>query len=73
MAKSIKSLQTVNGKIVRHEGSVYRFYACTLGRKTLVTAESIFGPNKGAMIHLDREKNSLASTLRNMACNGLVS
>lgn len=65
----------MNNKIVRTESNVYRLTAATLaGRPLPISAECVFGPEKGQVIfNLNKSRSHRASLIRVSIKNGLVS
>jgi hypothetical protein len=67
---------SLHGKIVRHNGSVFKLSSYQFGRSTLISATGTFGPEKGKVYdlncaHPDRSKTALA--LKSAVKMGLVS
>ena len=68
-----QKLLASNGKIIRHQGTIYRIIAQTAGPLVLVDAEQIFPkPAKITTINL-LGKNKLNMDLWNLVSQGLVS
>jgi len=65
----------MNNKIIRTEANVYRLTQATLGGKPLpLSAECVFGPEKGQVIfNLNKSRSRRAGILRNAVKLGLVS
>lgn len=62
-----------NGRTVRHNGSVYKIIASTLGPNVLVGADCFFGPNKGVYVDLKKARTPLSTELRSAIGMNLVS
>jgi hypothetical protein len=61
-----------NGKIIRHDGSLYKITSTRLGKSILVDCDVILGENKGTSINLLTSRSKLANNLREMLGMNLV-
>lgn len=61
-----------NGKIIRHEGNLFKITSTTLGKKVLVDCDVVVGPAKGTSINLVSSRSNLAKILRDMLGMNLV-
>lgn len=60
----MNNVYNFNGKIVRHNGSVYKIISCRLGKSELIDAESVYGPDKGTVVNLQKGRTPLAGAIR---------
>ena len=63
-------LLRANGKVVRHDGSVYRIISLKLGSRVLVDAENV---KSGERLNLMRSRSDLCKSIRNSVELNLVS
>lgn len=65
---------SLNGKTVRFNGNVYRLIAASLFGKLLLSADCVYGPNKGQSINnLNADRTKVGRGLKNSIKLGLVS